>query len=627
MILFFTSGFLKVRLFALCFILSVSQMGFGQSQTNANDNVPAYTAPFSYGSNMGYYPNWTRRQIADIAAGNEAENVKGAGVNSLRPKMVEEHFDLYGYEHLVGDFEHYKSLGIKNNTAFIGYPAPGSADKSTYGGCGQSSKLFKNIYEPIWDSGQNGTPVNENNYYAVHVYKTVSTYKDYVKIWEIINEPDYTNSDYGWRGRGEAGNWWDNNPSPCDLPNLRAPVFSYIRMLKISYEVIKHVDPSAFVAIGGIGYESFLDAVLRNTDNPDGGKVTSVYPNKGGAYFDVLSYHCYPQYSLKEWDNSIGGMVYKRHSDAAADVLTSRQDVYQKVLNQYGYNGNQYPKKHFIITETNVPRKNIGDVIAGDQVQVNYIIKALVNTQKEGIKQLHVYGIADSKDFNEATNVYELMGFYKNLNKATPYNQQYNDIAKAYKTTSDLLSSLRYNPNLTRKLKLPANIGGGVFNKGKKTYMAVLWAKTTTDNSEAANATYSFPAKYNISNLIKRRWDYGVTNQQTNISPSNVALTGEPVFLEIELGGLKVETIAESSDVNLFPNPSQDEIKIAGTSGQRIVRVTIKDRFGSTVLSLNPRDLHFKNEVGIDIAALEEGIYTVVIETENGQEVKKLIKK
>ena len=615
---------LKFWILALVFFFFFSASLYSQSSVNANDKVPAYSAPFSYGTNMGYYPNWSRQQLADISAGNAAVGVEGAGVNALRPMMREEHFDLYGYGHLVGDFQHYESLGIRNNTTFIGYPAPKNADNSRYGGCNEPSKLFKNLYEPIWDSGANGTPVNENNYYALHVYKTVSTYKDHVKIWEIINEPDYTHSDFGWKAPDEAGSWWNNNPNPCDLPNLRAPVFSYIRMLRISYEVIKHVDPTAFVAVGGIGYQSFLDVLLRNTDNPDGGKVTAAYPDKGGAYFDVLSYHCYPQYSLKAWDNSVGGMVYRRHSDAAVDVLTNQQELYQDVLDQYGYNGNQFPKKHYIITETNVPRKNIGDVIAGDQVQVNYIIKALVDTQKKGVKQLHVYGLGDSKDFNEATNVYEAMGLYKNLNKATPYNQQYNDIGIAYKTTSKLLSSLKYNANLTRKLKLPTNIGGGVFKKGK-THVAVLWAKTTTDNSETANATYSFPSNFNISGLIKREWDYGVTNRETFISPKNVSLTGAPVFLEIELGAGKTADEQISSEVNIYPNPASGEVKISTASENKILRVVIKNQMGRTVLSRSV-DNGSTSGINLDISGLKSGVFTVVIDTEEGREVKKLVK-
>lgn len=613
-----------VLLLAMCPFLSTVK---AQSESNANDKVAPYSLPFSYGANMGYYPGWTRQELADIAAGSKAKGVKGAGVNSLRPMMKEEHFDLYGYEHLLEDFDYYKSLGIENNTVFLGYPAPKNADSKKYGGCSEPSKLFAKMYEPIWDSGENGTPVNENNHYALHVYKTVSTYKDYVKIWEIVNEPDYTHSNAGWKKPGEAGNWWDNNPLSCDLPNLRAPIFSYIRMLKISYEVIKHVDPSAFVAVGGLGYESFLDAILRNTDNPDGGKVTAAYPEKGGAYFDVLSYHCYPHFQLHEWDNTIGGMIHHRHSDAAAKALTNQQDVYQAVLDKHGYDGNQFPKKHFIITETNVPRKNIGDVLAGDQVQVNYIIKALVNTQKNGLKQLHVFSLAESKDFNEAITVFETMGLYKNLNKAIPFTQQYNDIGIAYKTTSDLLSPLKYNANLSRKLKLPASIDGGVFKKGKK-YMVVLWAKTNKDNSEAANATYSFPTQFKISSLIKREWDYGISNKETTISPLNVALTGEPIFLEIVLGGSgKAAEVEEQSDVILFPNPTLQELNISSISKSEIVKVDIKDHLGKTRHSFDFAQRPSMNEIKIDVSALERGIYTVVIKTKSGQEVHKMVKK
>src|SRR5690606_38756750 len=104
----FTSGGYKLIILALAYFLIFEHTSFGQSAGNANDKVPAYTAPFSYGINMGYYPNWTRQQLADISAGNAGKGVKGAGVTALRPMMKEEHFELYGYEHLVVDYEHYE---------------------------------------------------------------------------------------------------------------------------------------------------------------------------------------------------------------------------------------------------------------------------------------------------------------------------------------------------------------------------------------------------------------------------------------------------------------------------------------------------------------------------------------
>ena len=261
-------------------------------------------------------------------------------------------------------FKFYNSLGIKDNTVFLEKPSDAHRDKNKYDGCGDQSMIFTNLYQPIWDGGANNTPINDNNYYALYVYNTVLLYKDYVKFWEIVNEPDYDFGANGWKGPGQPGNWFDKNPSACELVNLKAPIFYYNRMLRISYEVIKSIDPTALVAPGGIGYPGFLDAILRNTDNPSGGAVTSDYPNKGGAYFDVLSYHKYPMYDLKN----------NRHSDAAAADVVSAKGDFQAVLSKYGYGGT-YPNKLWIVTESNIPRKPIGEFIGGDDVQRNFLIK------------------------------------------------------------------------------------------------------------------------------------------------------------------------------------------------------------------------------------------------------------
>lgn len=75
---------------------------------------------------------------------------------------------------------------------------------------------------------------------------------------------------------------------------MKAPPF-YIRTLRISYEVIKSVDPDALVAVGGLGWPSFLDVICRYTDEPfEGGEEPDRYPLKGGAYFDCMSFDSYP---------------------------------------------------------------------------------------------------------------------------------------------------------------------------------------------------------------------------------------------------------------------------------------------------------------------------------------------
>ena len=97
--------------------------------------------------------------------------------------------------------------------------------------------------------------------------------------------------------------------------------------------MIKSVDPDAYVTVAGTGFPSFLDAILRNTDNPEDGSVTAEYPLGGGAYFDVMGFHSYPAIdgSLREWNNDIPGFEYYRHSDAAAEGIVKRQAKFQSV--------------------------------------------------------------------------------------------------------------------------------------------------------------------------------------------------------------------------------------------------------------------------------------------------------
>src|SRR5450432_431281 len=263
-----------------------------QINYTANDaaHVTPYTGNFLFGSNMGYYPPWTNQTIADIAAGNASKNVKGAGVKTLHLPLPENFLDTWGYDVSVNDFIHYNELGIKDNTVFLEFPTDAHTDNTIYPGCTDHSLIWSNLYTPIWDGGANGTPVNDDNYLALYIYNTVTRYKQWVKFWELVNEPDFDGGTIGWRSPGDpAGNWWDRNPLPCELYNVKAPIFNYIRMMRIAYEVIKTVDPTAYVSMGGVGYPSFLDAVCRNTDNPADGSVNASYPVKGGAYFDCMS--------------------------------------------------------------------------------------------------------------------------------------------------------------------------------------------------------------------------------------------------------------------------------------------------------------------------------------------------
>lgn len=94
-----------------------------------------------------------------------------------------------------------------------------------------------------------------------------------VSHWEIYNEPD--NASLWWAEQGWG--WWGDNAT------------GYVDQLARLYPVIKAVDPSAQVLMGGLAYDYFTDA---------GGPfvqsfITDVLEAGGGAYFDQMNFHYY----------------------------------------------------------------------------------------------------------------------------------------------------------------------------------------------------------------------------------------------------------------------------------------------------------------------------------------------
>ncbi len=508
-------------------LLSFGHGLIAQPNYTANDSVPAYTGPFGVGVNMGFYANWSNAQQAVIAAGDPALGIKGVGANTIRPGMTADVYANFGYTISQPDFAKYQELGMSDFTGIIGGPPEWFRDYTTY--CpGVPSTLFKDMYLPIWDNAL-GTPINEANHYANYLYKVVNQYKDYVTFWEIWNEPgfDYTNGN-GRKLPGEPGNWWDNDPNPCDY-KLRAPIQHYVRMLRISWEVIKTLDPNSYVTIGDPGFPSFLDAVLRNTDNPNGGAVTPEFPLKGGAYFDCMTFHSYPHFDFSAYDPD--NNLFKRHSDGGADGLIVARNRFQNVLNNYGYNGVTYPKKLWNITEYNVPRVALtGPWMQGENMQINYLLKVLMRAKVEKITQMHIYNLFDVRTPDDAIDEFDLMGMYANNTGVLPYNQVVNPQGKAMRTFSLLLGGSTFDPAATAAMNLPAGVGGYAFRLPTDSIMYALWAKTQTDLSETASATYSFPTALGLDSLTVYNWDFGYTNTSSVKHRANISLNARPQF-------------------------------------------------------------------------------------------------
>ncbi|MDR1154289.1 MAG: Ig-like domain-containing protein [Bacteroidales bacterium] len=583
-----------------------------QEGDNANTRTNRYTGYFLYGSNMQWLnQNWTDEDIADILTGNERRNREGVGVTSLRPALYENFVETYGYSIRVNTFKYYTRIGAKNNAVFIGdQPSDRHRERKQYIP-GVPSESYENLYEPVWDQGENGTPVNDGNYYALYVYKLVQRYRDDVKFWEIKNEPDFTYSPMcGENGPGEGCNWWDRDPDPEILANLHAPIQSYIRMLRVSYEVIKSLDPDAFVCVGGIGYESFLDAILRNTDNPDGGKVTAEYPYRGGAWFDCLSYHIYPMYYLKKWRGI--GFKYSRYSDAAVDAVVRQKNLYVDVLKKYGYDGTKYPAKEIIITETNIPSKQVGDYIGSEQSQRNYLIKAAVVAQRNGISAIYPYCPWDFKEWSENGQEYDYKGFYRPIPNAPGSGElRVHESGTGWRTMSRMLDGRRYDAIETDRLNLPATVNGGAFySAAARDYVYVLWAKTGKDLDETASATFTFPPALNVTKMVSVSWD----ENETAVSGSAIKLTGDPVFVRLNA---EVTAKAAIPVTGVTFNRASEPME-TGNTLQLVASVAPRNATNrkTTWTSVNPSVARVDN-LGA-VTAVAPGETAITVKTEDG---------
>ena len=544
-------------LVCLCPVFSAT----AQVTYTANDTVAVYPGPFGFGSNMGYFPPWDDEELAEIAAGNPAKGIHGAGVRSLRPALPEHFLEQWGYDLRIETHAFYKTLGIENNTIFIGYPSRPHQDSTFY--CSERpSELFRNMYAPIWDNGENGTPVNDTNFYALYLFNLLEKYGDYARTWEIWNEPDFDFFGNAWKRPGMEDNWWENDPEPCQYA-IQAPVENYIRMLRISYEVIKTLRPDQFIAVGGLGYPSFLDAILRNTDNPNRGAVTTEFPLKGGAYFDVMSFHVYPHVdgSMRDWNQERLRFDYYRHSDAAVNGVVAKKKEFEEVLLKYGY-GVNLPQKHFIITECNIPRQSFGEAIGSDEAQRNFIIKALIKVQEESVRQFCIFNLADSRKTEDAETEFHLMGMYENLENEGIYEEVPNDVAIAYKTTSDLLFNKEYDELETQALLLPEGVRGAAFRDQTNKFTYVLWAETVIDRSEQAAQAYTFSPLIPVDSIYVKSWDHSINPDEQLIVGSTIQLTGAPVFLEVkqpEGTNINIERDTTAPVVQIpfrvYPNP------------------------------------------------------------------------
>lgn len=473
--------------------------GGGGNGGSGGSGGGALGGAFRYGINTGFF-------TAKVADADSAALAVKAGANSMRAKLSEQHLTTWGDEIEVNDMKAYQALGMTDLVAFLGGPI---AEHSTAppGKAPWELEFYspKNLYEPIFlPSGE----VNPDNHWASFVARVAKTYGPWLKVYEIWNEPDQV-----------GGNWqvtlaWDKEPpKPADLPWWNDTIFAYVRMLRIAHEVIPKYDPDGLVALGGIGYPSFLGAILRYTDEPTSGAVSGDFPQKGGAYFDVVSYHYYPVFS-------------PGNSDVGAEGLLKLKGELEAKLA-----GAQVSGKSWVVTESGAPRQSFDGKPGGESYARNYLLKLMTLGQGAGLLGIDWYLLGDGKKVGSSQDPFDLMGLYLNYSDAQGKDDaQITPTGVAYATIGKLLGGALADPAGTGALALPPGVSGGAFQTkdGKRAF--VLWARD--GQSEGAKASYKLPLDQPVA---VHAWDHSATGSAEKRSPEGggipLELTSAPVIV------------------------------------------------------------------------------------------------
>jgi hypothetical protein len=266
---------------------------------------------------------------------------------------------------------------------------------------------------------------------------------------------------------------------------------------------------------------------------------------------------------MRAWNNAKGGFDYFRHSDAAAQGVVKKYDEFHAVLKKYGFNGTTHPKKEWIITEANIPRKQFHEYIGSDEAQLNFSIKAAVACLKNEIRQLHPYALAELGPYNTAPNEFYTMGLYTHFQGGNHAAEQPLPAGLAWQTSSKLLTNYVYDPTTSNQLGLNNQVDG-IALKSKtagEPHMFILWAKTYIDRIEFAEALYSLPTQLGYTAVDIHLYDHARTGLKSTIAAKDIPLTSTPIFL-IGNNDENADITGLDKDFVVFPNPGRSDVYI-----------------------------------------------------------------
>lgn len=448
------------------------------------------SSSFRYGFNAGYpNPAFSDQDLAKLGI--------AAGVTSERVSLPESHLDRWGYEIEVADVKAYHALGMGSLVGFLTSPIRAhSTAPVSVADWELVHYIPANLYEPVL--GADGA-INPQNYWADYVYRVVSIYHEWIQVWEIWNEPDWV-SDWALTQQ-----WPSRAPVASDLPRFNGSIYDYVRMLRVSREAAKLADPNALIATGGIGYPSFLDAVLRYSDEPTSGKIDEAHPKTGADYIDVVSFHHYPIYTAGNSESALESFLGQK---AALELVTEAH-------------GRTYAWE---CTETGAPHRAVGTFPGGDEYARNYLMKAMASAHEIGMSGLHWFVLSDGAAAGASDDPYSFMGLYHPVGSLSAASEaRLTDSGVAYRTLTSLLSGASFDAEKTSAIRssLPSNVRTVAYLDADRRTRLVLWAAAAA-GSESASQDVELTSE---RDWVQFAWDASKTSTSVPVSSRGGTVT------------------------------------------------------------------------------------------------------
>lgn len=302
-----------------------------------------------------------------------------------------------------------------------------------------------------------------------------------------------------------------------------------------------------------------------------------------------------------------------RHTDKAAKGVVDAKNRFEVVLQKYGYTGEKYPAKHWILTEVNIPRQPFNNQLGSDEAQRNFIIKSMVLAKRENIRQYHIYNLAEASPHDMQVNLTEFntMGVYHSLLDVPKYKMTLTDGGIAYKTTAQFLGGLRYDYDKTAALSLSKEVDGGVFSDELGSSVLVIWAKTTIDNSEEGNAAFTLDEAWNTATLVSAEWDFSRTKAQAKLQSSTLNLSTSPIFI-FSPDTQRIAT--KSSPLEIIQGVGDDEITINYTIGKTgYIDIDLINKSGKRVKTILDQKEMLPGTYNVQLSkkGIQSGVYFI----------------